>query len=67
MEYFPISNLSFNKFDKRCKMILNELKKAEKKTGKKKFYLCNITHSNIEEMARRAKLIKKNGGVFIEF
>jgi ribulose-bisphosphate carboxylase large chain len=60
-----LTNLSFNKFDKRCKMILNELKKAEKKTGKKKFYLCNITHSNIEEMARRAKLIKKNGGVFM--
>ncbi|MEK6830402.1 MAG: RuBisCO large subunit C-terminal-like domain-containing protein, partial [Nanoarchaeota archaeon] len=30
-----------------------------------KFYLCNITHSNIEEMIRRAGLIKKYGGRFL--
>jgi ribulose-bisphosphate carboxylase large chain len=34
----------------------------EKKSGKKKFYLANVTHSNIEKMMERAELIKKEGG-----
>ena len=59
-----LTNLYFNKFDTRCKMVLNEVKKAEKKTGNKKFYLCNTTH-NVDEMLRRANLIKKNGGIFM--
>ena len=60
-----LTNLYFNKFDRRCKLILKELKKAEKLTGKKKFYLCNITHSNLDVMEKRAELIKKNGGIFM--
>lgn len=60
-----LTSLHFNRFDNRCKSVLDELKKAEKKTKNKKFYLCNITHSNIDEMLRRAKLIKRNGGKFI--
>lgn len=60
-----LTNLYFNKFDDRCKLVLKNLKKSEKLTGKKKFYLCNITHSNLDEMARRAKLIKNNGGIFM--
>src|SRR3989344_3785652 len=40
-------------------------KQAEQKTGNKKFYLCNTTHSNIDEVLRRAKLIKENGGIFM--
>ena len=60
-----LTNLSFNHFEKRAKLVLKELKKAEKKTGNKKFYLCNTTHSNIEKMANRAKFIKKNGGIFM--
>ncbi len=60
-----LTNLFFNKFDDRCKLVLNELKKAEQKTGNKKFYLCNTTHSDINEMLRRAKLIKNNGGIFM--
>jgi ribulose-bisphosphate carboxylase large chain len=60
-----LTNLYFNKFDKRCRLVLQNLKKAEKRTGHKKFYLCNITHSNMDEMERRAKLIKSNGGIFM--
>jgi ribulose-bisphosphate carboxylase large chain len=60
-----LTNLYFNKFDKRCNLVHRNLKKAEKLTGKKKFYLCNITHSNINEMERRARLIKKNNGKFM--
>ncbi len=59
-----LTNLEFNKFDKRCKLVLEEAKRAEKITGKKKFYLCNLTHSNVNEMLRRARLIKSNGGIF---
>jgi ribulose-bisphosphate carboxylase large chain len=60
-----LTSLAFNKFEERVKLVTNELKKAEKKTGKKKFYLCNITHSNIDKMSERAKLIKKNKGLFM--
>ena len=60
-----LTNLPFNKFNKRCRLVLNELKKAEITTGNKKFYLCNTTHSDIDEMLRRAKLIKKNGGIYM--
>ncbi len=59
-----LTNLFFNKFDERAKLVLSELKKAEQKTGMKKFYLCNITH-NVDEMLRRAKLIKNNSGIFM--
>jgi ribulose-bisphosphate carboxylase large chain len=58
-------SLPFNKFDKRCKMVLKEARDAEKKTGNKKFYLCNTTHSNMNEMMRRTKLIKDEGGYFM--
>lgn len=58
-------SLPFNNFYKRCKMVLSEAKKAEKKTGNKKFYLCNTTHSDLNEMLKRAKYIKQNGGIFM--
>lgn len=60
-----LTSLPFNLFDKRCKLVLEEARKAEKLTGRKKFYLCNTTHSDLGEMMRRAKLIKDNGGVFM--
>lgn len=59
-----LTSLGFNNFEKRTKLVLNELKKAEKKTGKKKFYLANTTH-NVDEMLSRANFIKKNGGIFM--
>ena len=60
-----LTSLYFNKFDKRCKLVHRNLKKAEKLTGRKKFYLCNITHSNLDEMVRRAHVIKKHDGKFM--
>ena len=60
-----LTNLYFNKFSERTKLVLKELNKAEKLTGNKKFYLCNITHSNTEIMKKRANLIKKNKGIFM--
>jgi len=60
-----LTNLSFNNFYKRAKLVLEELRKAEKKTGNKKFYLCNITHSDFDEMIKRAEFIKKHKGIFM--
>lgn len=60
-----LTSLPFNNFYKRTKLVLDELKRAEKKTGHKKFYLANTTHSNIDEMLKRAKYIKDNGGIFM--
>src|SRR3989344_8522198 len=59
-----LTNLSFNKFDKRVSLVLKEAREAEKLTGNKKFYLANITHSNLEIMKKHAELIKKNKGVY---
>ena len=60
-----LTSLYFNDYYKRCRKVLNEAKKAEKLTGHKKFYLCNTTHSDINEMLRRARAIKKEGGIFM--
>ncbi|MBS3091898.1 ribulose-bisphosphate carboxylase large subunit [Candidatus Pacearchaeota archaeon] len=59
-----LTNLSFNHFDKRISLVLKEAREAEKLTGNKKFYLANITHSNLEIMKKHAELIKKNKGVY---
>ena len=60
-----LTSLEFNKFEKRTRLVLSELKKSERRTKNKKFYLCNTTHSNVSEMLKRAKLIKRLGGVFM--
>ncbi|PJE81203.1 ribulose-bisphosphate carboxylase large subunit [Candidatus Pacearchaeota archaeon CG10_big_fil_rev_8_21_14_0_10_32_42] len=60
-----LTHLKFNDFYKRCKLVLGKIREAEKKTGNKKFYLCNTTHSNLNEMMNRANFIKKNGGIFM--
>jgi ribulose-bisphosphate carboxylase large chain len=57
-----LTSLYFNNFDKRAKLILNEIKSIEKKSKNKKFYICNTTHSNIMEMKRRAEVIKRYSG-----
>jgi ribulose-bisphosphate carboxylase large chain len=60
-----LTSLYFNNFEKRAKLVLNELKKAETETGNKKFYLCNTTHSNLDKMTKHAEIIKKYGGIFM--
>ena len=60
-----LTSLYFNNFKKRARLVSKELKEAEKETGNKKFYLCNITHSNIDKMIKHAKFIKKNRGIFM--
>lgn len=60
-----LTSLYFNKFEDRANKVFKELHNAERATGHKKFYLCNVTHSNIDTMLHRANIIKKNKGVFM--
>ena len=57
-----LTSLFFSKFEDRCKRVHKVRRDIEKKSGKKKFYLANVTHSNIDIMMERANLIKENGG-----
>lgn len=57
-----LTSLFFNKFDERCELIHEVQRDIEKKSGKKKFYLCNVTHSNLDVMIQRADKIKAQGG-----
>ncbi|MBU4267093.1 MAG: type III ribulose-bisphosphate carboxylase [Candidatus Altiarchaeales archaeon] len=60
-----LTNQKFNQFEKRAKLTLEARDKAEKETGEKKVYMCNITAPTCQEMLRRAKFIKKLGGEYI--
>lgn len=57
-----LTNLKFNKFEDRCRLVHQVRREVEEQTGKKKFYLCNVTHSNLSTMLERAEMIKKEGG-----
>nr|VDD88659.1 RuBisCO long chain, Form III-like [uncultured archaeon] len=60
-----LTSLYFNNFYDRTQRVLHILQKAEKKTGKKKFYLANATHSQWDEMIKRAEYIKKHKGIYM--
>ncbi|MBI2617644.1 ribulose-bisphosphate carboxylase large subunit [Candidatus Gottesmanbacteria bacterium] len=57
-----LTSLFFNDFKERAKLVHEVQKEVETKTGKKKLYLCNLTHSNIDTMIDRANWIKETGG-----
>lgn len=57
-----LTSLPFNKFDDRVRVVHKAKQEVEKETGHKKLYLCNITHSDINKMIKRAEMIKENGG-----
>lgn len=57
-----LTSLYFNKFEDRCKLVHEVQKDIEKKSGKRKMYLCNTTHSDLDIILERADLIKKYGG-----
>ncbi len=56
-----LTSLSFNSFDDRVRLITNFTKEVEKKTGRKKLYLFNIT-APYETMKKRAETVKQFGG-----
>lgn len=55
-----LSSLSFNKFDKRVKLMARYRDKAEARTGRIKDAYINIT-AEVEEMKRRADLLHEHG------
>lgn len=57
-----LTSLPFSKFEDRCRQVLAVAKEIEEKTGRRKLFLCNTTHSNIDTMLAHANLIKENGG-----
>ncbi|MEM4598402.1 MAG: type III ribulose-bisphosphate carboxylase [Candidatus Diapherotrites archaeon] len=60
-----LTSQRFNPFEKRVKLTLKAREKAEKETGERKEYMCNVTAPTCEEMIRRAKLAKKLGSGYI--
>ena len=57
-----LTSLFFNKFEDRVREVHKVRREVEESSGKKKFYLCNITHSDIDVMMDRANMIKNEGG-----
>jgi ribulose-bisphosphate carboxylase large chain len=57
-----LTNLFFNSFDERCELVHKVRREVEEATGKRKFYLCNVTHSNFDIMTQRVEKIKAQGG-----
>lgn len=57
-----LTSLPFNKFEDRARLVHAVQRELEQKGGKKKLFLCNLTHSNIDTMLARANLIRDTGG-----
>lgn len=57
-----LTSFYFNRFENRCRLVHEVQKDIEKKSGKRKMYLCNTTHSDMDIMLERADMIKKYGG-----
>lgn len=59
-----LGDQSFNRFADRVKATLKMRDKAERETGEKKVYMANVT-AETDQMIRRAKFIKENGGRYL--
>ena len=59
-----LTDMSFNRFEKRVVETLKLRDKAEKETGEKKIYMPNVT-AETDEMLRRARFVKKCGGEYV--
>jgi ribulose-bisphosphate carboxylase large chain len=59
-----LTNMKFNKFQKRIEETLKVRDKVEKQTGEKKIYMPNIS-SRLSIMKKRAELVKNNGGEYV--
>ncbi|MFA5862622.1 MAG: ribulose-bisphosphate carboxylase large subunit [Candidatus Thermoplasmatota archaeon] len=51
-----LTDMVFNRFDKRVELVMRAKKKAEQETGEKKLYFCNVS-APVTEMKRRADLV----------
>jgi len=59
-----LTSQPFNKFKKRAKETIKLKEKAEKETGEKKIYMCNVT-AETKEMLKRAKFLKDLGNEYV--
>lgn len=59
-----LTNQTFNPFERRAIKTLKLRDKSEKETGEKKVYAANITAPTCEEMLKRARFIKEQGGEY---
>ena len=58
-----LSNMGFNKFEKRVTETLKMRDVAERETGERKMYMPNVTAETME-MVKRAKFVKEQGGEY---
>ncbi|MBD3263370.1 type III ribulose-bisphosphate carboxylase [Candidatus Woesearchaeota archaeon] len=58
-----LTSQPFNKFKQRARQTIKLKKKAEKETGEKKIYMCNVT-AETNEMLKRAKFLKSLGNEY---
>ena len=59
-----LTSQTFNPFEKRIRETIRFRRKAEKETGEVKIYMPNVT-AETEEMLRRARFVKKQGGRYV--
>ncbi|MGC8932160.1 MAG: type III ribulose-bisphosphate carboxylase [Candidatus Methanodesulfokora sp.] len=59
-----LTSQTFNRFERRLRLMMEMKKKAEKETGERKSYLVNIT-APYEEMKRRLRLVSDYGNEFV--
>ncbi|KKQ35513.1 MAG: Ribulose bisphosphate carboxylase, type III [candidate division WS6 bacterium GW2011_GWA2_37_6] len=60
-----LTSLEFNNFYDRARLVLDVQHDVENMSKNKRFSLLNITHSNFEELIRRAETIRDQGGRFV--
>lgn len=58
-----LSSQSFNNFYKRATITVKMKEKAERETGERKMYMCNVT-AETKEMLKRAKFLKDIGNEY---
>lgn len=59
-----LTDMTFNPFYKRAELVHRKKKQAERETGEKKLYFCNIS-APVTEMKKRADFVIAQGGEFV--
>ena len=59
-----LTDMVFNRFDKRAELVIAAKKKAERETGEKKLYFSNIS-APVTEMKRRAQKVVDLGNEYV--
>jgi ribulose-bisphosphate carboxylase large chain len=60
-----LTSLPFNNFYDRARLVIQVQHEVENTSKNKRFALLNITHSNYNELIRRAEMIRDEGGRFV--